>query len=136
MIFPTTDTAVRVSQQVWDQLQEPHWLKSVPQTKSDAEIFGELLRSVDARYALLESTLEAKELTRTCQPVSDIKLNYASPGGICVESRQTKLLPFEFHMAVEVLWRCLRQGKVAMFDCPATVRFIASLTSTLRISRH
>jgi hypothetical protein len=115
------DTNSCVSGQVWDQLQKPHWRKGILQSKSDADIFGDLLRSVEARYSLLESTLGANDLEQHCQAASDIKLHYASVDGICVEYRHANVLPFDFSLTSEVFWTSLLDGKIGTFDCPSTV---------------
>lgn len=96
------------------QLHPEQWSQlDGAQGKDDARVFLKLIRSVDARYPLLDTVMRTRGFGTAAK---DMQETWTAHGllssGVSFEHRRCKVFPFAYQHIDGVLWRSLRQGKL------------------------
>jgi hypothetical protein len=107
--------------QVWDHLQEAQWRKSDLDGQEDVQVFARLQQSIDARSPELDAAFRSAGLDGIVEDVDEAKLNCSSADGVVLEIRHAKLVPFDFRVVEDVVWRSFREGRIKLANEQITV---------------
>lgn len=107
--------------QVWDHLQERQWRRSDLEGQADVQVFARLQQSIDARSPGLEAAFRLAGLDGVVEDVDESKLNCSAVDGVAFEIRHAKLVPFDFRVIEDVVWRSFREGRVKLGNEQITV---------------
>lgn len=112
---------------LWKSLQPFHWNDHRVAQNENTEIFGELLRSIDSRFSMLEPTLRIFQAQDGPSEESDrFALKSVHGNKLCFESTSAFVTPFNYRLADEVLWQSLRNGNFVTSGDQVSVCFSSS----------
>jgi len=104
------------NRQVWDPLHASRKKAAVHGSDADAWQYESLLHAIDTRYPMLEAVFRSPDLGGLEPKRGYIKLLSGRPDAICMETRHSTLLPFDYSFTAETLWRSIRQGQLNYFE--------------------
>lgn len=92
----------------------------------ESKIYGFLAQRIEERYPYIDAFFEELGMTRVANEAREVNVKYDennnSDGGIMyLEMKECKLMPFDFRLADNAVWRCLKAEIIQMQNTSATV---------------
>jgi hypothetical protein len=120
--------------QVWDHLQEAQWRKSDLGGQADDQVFARIEQDVDVLCSMLDAVFRHAGLGSSVEDVHETKLSLTSLDGVVLESRHSKLNPFDFRTVEGTVWRSFREGRVKLTNDRVLVSSLAAVGMILFFS--
>lgn len=113
-------------------------MEKKPKLESDmkpeeSKIYAFLAQKIEDRHPLIDAFFTHHGLANTTTETRDVNVKFndaaamglgggdGSPGGMFVEMKEVKIMPFDFRAANVAVWRCLRAEIITMHNISATV---------------
>jgi hypothetical protein len=79
--------------------------------QADAEIFDDLISSLDQSYAEVDAVFQGNGLANRETELSDARMRFDASSGMCLEIFANKMLPFDVHAVANAAWQHFIFGK-------------------------